>query len=620
MTTTARKKRWALALPFDRAVQAMQTAEQRDRVLVAFGRGAANYLDGVKGYAVSHDELYEIFSLSEQGLLMPQQTIKLPVPAVDEFAFTIQQGVAHFGAVSDVGRWQSLCAPAALGPHGIAILPATVDGQTVLLLAGPLAAPIDADLQRTMIKLSDVAGLALARTLLLQQQQAQYQAKPVSGAETLILPKRKRPPRARVAIDQLTADTKAPTTALSVELDLAFVELVISGNVSIPPYPGVATELTNLVGSGDFGLRDLGDLIKTDQALSAEVLRHANSSIHGGGVQVTSLDQAIARVGARSLVGLALSVKLGSTACSSGPLMGLKHQIWRQSVASAMLCERLAERRGLDTGEAFMCGLLHDFGSVIATACIEELLADEQKALPAESWEDVVQRYHVELGRVVSENWQLPESVNTAIIAHHRPELAGAHRKMTELVACSDQIVALLEEKAHLSQDVLARLDGLDKDDVLEIFYLIPQMPELLSEMLVHAAPSSSEQNDSSLMRDSESALEGPLTPIELPVVRITKTAESNYTTCHVAKHGLGMLGRDPLAMNGLVHLEIEGEQLGTIALWMRVVRCRRQDEQHLIELTPYALGAAAAKSWDGFCEAVQATRGLGPPPTSPPR
>jgi HD-like signal output (HDOD) protein len=622
--STLPKKRWALALPFERAVLAMRQAKHRDRVLVAFARGAASHLSGVKGYALNNTQLFEIFSLGREGLLIPPTTIKITAAISPEIATCITQRVPYVGPTPTEELWQSLCAPSVLTPNGLAILPACVRDETILLLAGPLSQPIDGELQNALLKLCDVAGMALGRTMLVQKRTGTEPGDDdvQSAQDTAVLDQRKRRPlRARVAVNALTRHVQPPTTALSIDLDLAFVELVISESVHVPPYPAVATKINEIVRSGDFGLKDLAELIKSDQALSAEVLRHANSAVHGAGaVEVTSLDQAIGRVGARSLVGLALSVKLGAEARSAGPLLALKNKIWRQALASALICERLAARRELDGGEAFMCGLLHDFGSVIAVACIEKLLADATQqgvkvlddegddasgllhVLPSASWAEVVDGYHVELGRLVSERWSLPEVVNMAIVAHHRPELAGPHQAMVDLVVIADQVVELLESCSHVDIVTLARSAGLDEIDAEAVAGLLPAIPGLLGEISSGGADAAQAP---SWVSDTASVLPGPLSAVDMPVLQRAGQSEHAFTACYISDDGLGISGSQALFQHGLVRIEVDGGKAGPYAGWMRVVSCREQDDGYLIELCPYALSASGIKQWQRFCEAA---------------
>ena len=604
-------RRLIAPLPWAQAVEAMLAAESRDRILLFFARGVASYLSGVLGYAVSGAELVELFSFGEQGFRRSKAGLVVPSTVLDPLAFAIEQGVPYLGELADPSQWQALDTPLRVGGNGVAVVPATVKGRTTCVLIGPVAGAVDAEARYGVLKLADAAGLALGRTVLLARED-----------------------NSRVSLSGGVGDggevsgpaLDGEASALPVELDLAFVDRVISHNVSVPPYPGVATELNRIIAAGDFGLRDLAAVIRADQGLSAALLRHANASLQGGN-KVASIDQALGRVGARTLVGLALSTKLGGMAAAAGPLVELKHRHWREAVLSATVCERLAPLRGLEAGEAFICGLLHDFGRVIATACIEELLAGGAQgpgseggegvgalpALPAgasawpiERWVEVVERYHVELGRAVCERWSLPEAVQTVVIAHHRPVLSGEYQGLVELVCASDHIAEMLESTSLVDPSELQAVAGLSQREIELIVEILPELPELVGHFSSVAGWRGAAL--SSLIHRPEGApgleLAGSCA-VELPVVRRVDGGEHAYVARQLALEGIVLSGIEPLETNSLVQLSIDGGAAGSHLIWMRVCKVEPEATGYRLLLSPYASGSRSLGRWQLFCSEV---------------
>jgi HD-like signal output (HDOD) protein len=128
--------------------------------------------------------------------------------------------------------------------------------------------------------------------------------------------------------------------------------------LALPAWPAVAIKLQRLVSSDNFGLSDLAKLVEADQALAAVTLRTANSAFYRASAPVTTLPQAISRVGARELSNIAIASTLGAQAGAPGPLASLRKESWRKSLVGAAFAQVLARGRGLDPGEAFLAGLL----------------------------------------------------------------------------------------------------------------------------------------------------------------------------------------------------------------------------------------------------------------------
>jgi putative nucleotidyltransferase with HDIG domain len=240
------------------------------------------------------------------------------------------------------------------------------------------------------------------------------------------------------------------------DLDQAIVDLVARGEVKVPPYPAVAFRIEALLRAGDYGVDDLAKLVSSDQVLAADVIRCANSAAYARGTQAASVKQAVARVGAKDVAALALASGLGSHATAPGKLASLRRQAWLDALAAALLCQALAPRRKLAPDVAFAAGLLHDFGRVVAIACIEDIVAHQNAEPRSEAaWGAVIDRYHVELGIVMAARWGLPPVLADVISMHHGDPAAAADPALVDAVAAADEVVSLLGGRVALPPEDL---------------------------------------------------------------------------------------------------------------------------------------------------------------------
>src|SRR5262245_1761983 len=77
---------------------------------------------------------------------------------------------------------------------------------------------------------------------------------------------------------------------------------------SVPAFPPVALRLLDLLGHDDTEVKDLVDLVSSDAAMAAQVLRMANSALFGCAAQVDSLQGAVVLLGLERLQGLAVTI------------------------------------------------------------------------------------------------------------------------------------------------------------------------------------------------------------------------------------------------------------------------------------------------------------------------
>jgi putative nucleotidyltransferase with HDIG domain len=196
---------------------------------------------------------------------------------------------------------------------------------------------------------------------------------------------------------------------------------------SIPPFPAIALKALHLMSGTDTSLLELCNLIRSDLAFSAAILRIANSPLVAFPKNVTSVLQASMLLGFQRLRSVVITVGLKAYLENSfTPLMQL---CWRHSVACAILAERSAESSFLDKHFAYTAAILHDIGRVaLATfmpgpyARVIERGADQpQDLLRIE--QELCGIDHCQAGRSLVTAWNLPEAFLEITACHHDPDV-----------------------------------------------------------------------------------------------------------------------------------------------------------------------------------------------------
>jgi len=352
-------------------------------------------------------------------------------------------------------------------------------------------------------------------------------------------------------------------TAAPFDLDQAIVDLVSRGAVKVPPYPAVAFKIEKLIRGGDYGLDALAKLVSSDQVLSADVLRVSNSAFYSRGGAVNSVSGAVARLGAKDVARLALAFGLGAHATAEGALASLRRQVWMDALGSALLCQALAKGRGLSADEAFSAGLLHDFGKVVAVACIEDVLARREgvAAMPLAEWSALVDRYHVELGVVMAARWDLPPVLADVISLHHEPSsVAAADRKLVDLVAAVDEVIAMLGDRTHLSPEDLGAAAMLQGTEGEVVSRTLTQLPGFVASF---ETADSWKSNGSALVAPPPRPPPSPGSepqPPPWPVVLSMGGRPASYRILGVASTHFMVNGSAPVPENLLVEMKVQCE------------------------------------------------------------
>lgn len=273
-------------------------------------------------------------------------------------------------------------------------------------------------------------------------------------------------------------------------VDSEVAKLIQQKLVELPTYPGVALKLQKLLSGGEYDFEALTKLVQADQALTGQVMRAANSAFYRASTPLTTLSAAIGRIGAKELANIAIAGTLGLTANAAGPLASLRKDAWRHALTTAVVAQELAPTvKGVNPGEAFLAGLLHDFGMTIALGAFEivlEMVPDVQPRT-LEQWKDKAIARHVELGLLLAADWKLPDFVVDAVKGH---DAAEAPNELVKLVGVSARAAQRLLSAPSVDEAAMREVKELSERAVEKLEGLGPRLPSYL-QSFEEAAPES---------------------------------------------------------------------------------------------------------------------------------
>ncbi|MBP7146464.1 MAG: HDOD domain-containing protein [Acidobacteria bacterium] len=216
----------------------------------------------------------------------------------------------------------------------------------------------------------------------------------------------------------------------------------------LPPMPSVAGQALLLLQDPDTTADQLRAVIECDPALTATVLRLANSALFTLLKPVTTLKQAIILIGflrLRSLIFTSVASRLRDAIPPEATEQ--RWLIWEHAIVTALGARYLVEKRGEDWyEEAFICGLLHDCGRLVLlgqkTDDYVDLMLQSGGALPLPGPER--QRIgidHQQIGRMLLEQWNLGPLLAETAGAHHGTDLeASPHAVRLAPVVLTDRL------------------------------------------------------------------------------------------------------------------------------------------------------------------------------------
>jgi HD-like signal output (HDOD) protein len=215
----------------------------------------------------------------------------------------------------------------------------------------------------------------------------------------------------------------------------------------LPPFPRTVVELTSVLSGPSPDVKKAAKLIRTDAALSAQLLRMCSSPVFGLRSRVVSIDQAATLLGADRLRTLVLTGAMVDLVGSGLP-REQSTRFWEHSFLAAMLSEHLAKLTGYSEPEqAYIAGLLHDIGQVPHWMLVREGKSQKKTTLP-EMWFDnppIERDYfgldHCKLGSCMATSWNFMPSFIDVLINHHQPTRAEHDPYLVQIVGAVEHFV-----------------------------------------------------------------------------------------------------------------------------------------------------------------------------------
>jgi putative nucleotidyltransferase with HDIG domain len=229
----------------------------------------------------------------------------------------------------------------------------------------------------------------------------------------------------------------------------AIAEAIMSavGLKGVPPMPPAAQRAFQLSTDPNAEARDFVEVIESDEALSARVLKIANSVYFDRGKPSQTIEESVLVIGINELRSLLSATTLSEIfPCSHRA----RQELWSHDIATALTARKLAERLAPAKCDlVFLGGLMHDLGKLLL---LQRVTPDYLRVLDqvehagvsfcaAEA--DIFVFDHAEAGQLIGEKWKFSEELLDMIGNHH------AHFEGPQTPCPLAQIVQAADHIAH---------------------------------------------------------------------------------------------------------------------------------------------------------------------------
>jgi putative nucleotidyltransferase with HDIG domain len=191
--------------------------------------------------------------------------------------------------------------------------------------------------------------------------------------------------------------------------------------------PHVASKVLELSGDPNTSAQQLHQVISDDQAMTARILKIANSAMYACSRKIKTLTEAIVMLGFNSIRSLVVTNAARNLYMTNNQRMGLKERLlWEHSIGTAFGCRLLVQERYPHLAEeAFLAGLMHDIGKLVlnqhAAEQFDEIvqIVYNENRMFAETEKELLGFSHSEVGALLINKWKLSPLLEKVISEHH---------------------------------------------------------------------------------------------------------------------------------------------------------------------------------------------------------
>jgi HD-like signal output (HDOD) protein len=221
----------------------------------------------------------------------------------------------------------------------------------------------------------------------------------------------------------------------------------------LPSLPDVVNNILSLVEDEKASIRDLGNVVSHDYAISSQLLKVVNSAFYGLKERVSTVQRAAFILGFKEIKSLVMAVAAFKTLDEAKKDTSLnREELWLHSLQCSLAGQIISKKvGGVNPETGLTASLLHDIGKMVLDCFFTSEYARvlEEASLNGLSLfevEDALLGFnHADAGGWLCEHWDFPPILVFPISFHHQVGCSGEYNRITWVVHLTDILCRYLE-------------------------------------------------------------------------------------------------------------------------------------------------------------------------------
>ncbi len=180
----------------------------------------------------------------------------------------------------------------------------------------------------------------------------------------------------------------------------------------LPTMPEMALKVREVAEDPDASIMQLGKVISNDAALTARLIKVANSALFRGAREIEDLNMALSRLGMQTTSNLATGLAMEQMFQATSDLIDKRmREVWSKSSEIAGICHVLCKHyTKLRPDQAALAGLIHQIGVLPILS-----FAEDSRSLMRDSMtlDAVIEEIHPQIGVKILTTWEFPTELRS---------------------------------------------------------------------------------------------------------------------------------------------------------------------------------------------------------------
>lgn len=275
------------------------------------------------------------------------------------------------------------------------------------------------------------------------------------------------------------------------------LEELVENTPALPAAPEILPKLVKIMQDPDNDSSQIVDIISTDAAITAGVLKVSNSGAFSPSTPVTDIQDAIGLLGIKEVYRIVNMVTSSDFLDGSLSSFDIKRGgLWEHSLAVALMMDLICDDICPTKGIPYTLGLLHDTGKLLVHHGVGEryidvfnLIESEQISIPKAETK-ILGFDHAAAGSTMLEKWNFPEEVYLPIRYQYAPQNAPEEvRALAEALQIANwaaSVVGCNDGRDTWAIDMDTNTFGIDSD---RLNLAIIEMKQALEKTIINLQP-----------------------------------------------------------------------------------------------------------------------------------